>query len=63
MQPSKFHYPLIIYCRCIDDCFVMCFTQAEMGTCFKLLNQQTEHVMLTRETPTENWLAFLNVQL
>ncbi|XGW03988.1 hypothetical protein V3C99_015267 [Haemonchus contortus] len=53
----------IIYCRYIDDCFVVCSTQTEMDTCFELLNRQSEHIKFTREKPAENWLAFLNVQI
>ncbi|VDL75632.1 unnamed protein product [Nippostrongylus brasiliensis] len=51
-----------MYCRYIDDCFVACSTQPEMDTCFKILNEQSQHIRFTREQPTEGWLAFLNVQ-
>ncbi|VDM64183.1 unnamed protein product [Angiostrongylus costaricensis] len=50
-----------LYCRYIDDCFVLCSTQEEMDKCFKLLNKQSEYIKLTREKPKENWLPFLNV--
>ena len=53
----------VLYCRYIDDCFIVSATQIEMNTCFDLFNQQAEHIKLTREKPTENWLAFLNVQV
>ncbi|VDP00898.1 unnamed protein product [Heligmosomoides polygyrus] len=52
-----------IYCRYIDDCFVICPTQLGMDTCLDLLNRQPKHIKFTRERPTENWLAFLNVQV
>ena len=53
----------VLYCRYIDDCFIVCSTQAEMDICFELLNHQSEHIKLTREVPKDNWLAFLNVQV
>lgn len=53
----------LLYCRYIDDYFIVCATQNEMDMCFELLNQQAEHIKLTREKPTDNWLPFLNVQV
>ncbi|EYC18662.1 hypothetical protein Y032_0026g1298 [Ancylostoma ceylanicum] len=52
-----------LYCRYIDDCFIVCPTQAEMDACFDLLNNRSEHIKFTREKPRENWLAFLNIQV
>ncbi|VDP44783.1 unnamed protein product [Heligmosomoides polygyrus] len=65
---SKVENPILervptLHCRYIDDCFILCSTQPELDTCFELLNQQPEHIKLTRKSPTENWLAFLNVEL
>ena len=65
---SKVEAPVIdlrplLYCRYIDDCFVICSTQEEMDKCFELLNEQSEYIRFTREKPKENWLPFLNVQI
>uniref|UniRef100_A0A7I4Y8Y3 Reverse transcriptase domain-containing protein n=1 Tax=Haemonchus contortus TaxID=6289 RepID=A0A7I4Y8Y3_HAECO len=56
-------YLPLLYCRYIDDCFIVCATQKEIDVCFDLLNSQSEHIKLTREKPTGNWLPFLNVQV
>ncbi|EYB93431.1 hypothetical protein Y032_0182g889 [Ancylostoma ceylanicum] len=53
----------LLYCRYIDDCFVICATQAEMDKCFELMNEQSEHIKLTRDTPQNDWLPFLNAQI
>ncbi|EYC29522.1 hypothetical protein Y032_0006g3016 [Ancylostoma ceylanicum] len=53
----------LLYCRYIDDCFVICATQADMDKCFQLMNEQSEHIKLTRDKPTDGWLSFLNVQV
>ncbi|EYC07940.1 hypothetical protein Y032_0068g213 [Ancylostoma ceylanicum] len=53
----------LLYCRYIDDCFVICATQAEMDKCFELMNEQSEHIKLTRDTPRNDWLPFLNAQI
>ncbi|EYC44211.1 hypothetical protein Y032_0468g2007 [Ancylostoma ceylanicum] len=53
----------LLYCRYIDDCFVVCTTQEEMDMCFELLNNQSEHIKFTREKPKNDWLPFLNVQV
>ncbi|KAK6726224.1 hypothetical protein RB195_004505 [Necator americanus] len=53
----------LFYSRYIDDCFVICVTQAEMDKCFGLLNRQSEHIKLAREKPQDNWLPFLNIQV
>ncbi|VDP33626.1 unnamed protein product [Heligmosomoides polygyrus] len=56
---SKVEAPVLdrmptIYCRYIDDCFIVCPTQHEMDTCFELLNRQSAHIRFTREKPKEN---------
>ncbi|KAK6735197.1 hypothetical protein RB195_018401 [Necator americanus] len=51
----------LFYSRYIDDCFVICATQAEMDKCFDLL--KSEHIKLAREKPQGNWLPFLNIQV
>ncbi|KAK6729103.1 hypothetical protein RB195_006259 [Necator americanus] len=53
----------LFYSRYIDDCFVICATQAEMDKCFDLLDRQSEHIKLAREKPQSNWLPFLNIQV
>ncbi|EYC27489.1 hypothetical protein Y032_0009g757 [Ancylostoma ceylanicum] len=52
----------LLYCRYIDDCFIVCSTQTEMDRLFELMNEQSEHIKLTREKPKQDWLPFLNVQ-
>uniref|UniRef100_A0A0K0DP55 Reverse transcriptase domain-containing protein n=1 Tax=Angiostrongylus cantonensis TaxID=6313 RepID=A0A0K0DP55_ANGCA len=44
----------LLYCRYIDDCFVLHSSQKEMGKCFELLNEQSEYIKFTREKPKEN---------
>ncbi|XGW09626.1 hypothetical protein V3C99_011701 [Haemonchus contortus] len=53
----------MLYCRYIDDCFIVCSTQDEVDLCFDLLNAQSERIKVTREKPHEEWLPFLNVQV
>ncbi|KAK6749016.1 hypothetical protein RB195_001558 [Necator americanus] len=65
---TKIEKPIIdrkplLYYRYIDDCCVVCSTQAELDACFNLLNQQCPHIKFTRERPIDNWLAFLNVHI
>ncbi|VDM63570.1 unnamed protein product [Angiostrongylus costaricensis] len=44
----------LLYCRYVDDCFVLCSTQEEMDKCFELLNEQTEYIKFIQEKPREN---------
>ncbi|WKY02527.1 hypothetical protein Q1695_016084 [Nippostrongylus brasiliensis] len=65
---SKIETPVLerkplLYCRYIDDCFIVCATQNEMDLCFELLNNQAESIKLTREKPTGRWLPYLNVEV
>ncbi|EYC07296.1 hypothetical protein Y032_0071g578 [Ancylostoma ceylanicum] len=65
---SKIEAPVLarlplMYCRYIDDCCIVTSTQSEMDECFSILNQQSEHISFTRETPKDGWLAFLNTQV
>ncbi|EYC04303.1 hypothetical protein Y032_0088g2132 [Ancylostoma ceylanicum] len=53
----------LLYCRYIDDCFVIYTTQAEMDKCFELMNEQSGHIKLTKDTSQNDWLPFLNVQI
>ncbi|KAK6745282.1 hypothetical protein RB195_011792 [Necator americanus] len=53
----------LLYCRYIDDCFLVCSSQAEMDNCFKILNEQSEYITFTRDKPKGEWLPFLNVQV
>ncbi|EYB97663.1 hypothetical protein Y032_0139g2150 [Ancylostoma ceylanicum] len=34
-----------------------------MDECFRILNEQSQYIRLTRETPQEGWLPYLNTQL
>ncbi|VDL71734.1 unnamed protein product [Nippostrongylus brasiliensis] len=65
---SKIETPILerkplLYCRFIDDCFIVCATQGEMDLCLELLNSQAENIKLTREKPTGRWMPYLNVQV
>ncbi|EYC36514.1 hypothetical protein Y032_0889g2883 [Ancylostoma ceylanicum] len=53
----------VLCCRYIDDCCVITSTQSEMGECFRILNQQSQYIRLTREKPHNGWLPFLNTQI
>ncbi|VDP27841.1 unnamed protein product [Heligmosomoides polygyrus] len=64
---SKIEAPVLsrlplLYCRYVDDCFIVCSTQDEMDRCFEIMNSQSDYISLTMETPCGNWLPFLNVQ-
>ncbi|EYC44537.1 hypothetical protein Y032_0458g1830 [Ancylostoma ceylanicum] len=61
-EPVLSRFPLM-YCRYIDDCCIVTSTQSEMDECFKILNQQSQYIKLTRETPRDGWLPYLNTQL
>ena len=61
-EPVLARLPLM-YCRYIDDCCVITSTQSEMDACFKILNEQSEYIKLTREEPRNGWLSFLNTQI
>uniref|UniRef100_A0A7I4Z2R7 Reverse transcriptase domain-containing protein n=1 Tax=Haemonchus contortus TaxID=6289 RepID=A0A7I4Z2R7_HAECO len=61
-QPVLARLP-IMYCRYIDDCFVITSTQSEMDELFNILNSQSQYIKLTREVPHEGWLPFLNTQV
>ncbi|VDM64294.1 unnamed protein product [Angiostrongylus costaricensis] len=49
----------LLYCRYVDDWFVLCSTQEEMDKCFELLNAPSEYIKFTRGKPKEKWLPFL----
>ena len=61
-EPVLARLPLM-YCRYIDDCCIITSTQSEMDECFRILNEQSEYIKLTRETPRDGWLSFLNTQI
>ncbi|EYC43981.1 hypothetical protein Y032_0475g2123 [Ancylostoma ceylanicum] len=61
-EPVLARLPLM-YCRYIDDCCIVTSTQSEMDECFNILNQQSQHIKLTREKPKDGWLAYLNTQI
>ncbi|EYB87797.1 hypothetical protein Y032_0257g408 [Ancylostoma ceylanicum] len=61
-QPVLARMPLM-YCRYIDDCCIVTSTQSEMDECFEVLNQQSQYIRLTRESPHNGWLPYLNTQV
>ncbi|VDL72529.1 unnamed protein product [Nippostrongylus brasiliensis] len=61
-EPVLARRPLL-YCRYVDDCFVVTSTQSEMDECFRIMNEQSQHIKLTREVPKNGWLPFLNTQV
>ncbi|EYB83376.1 hypothetical protein Y032_0337g2918 [Ancylostoma ceylanicum] len=61
-KPVLSRFPLM-YCRYIDDCCIVTLTQSEMDECFEILNQLSQYMKLTRETPHDGWLPYLNTQL
>ena len=61
-EPVLARLPLM-YCRYIDDCCVVTSTQPEMNECFRILNEQSQHIKLTRERPRDGWLPYLNTQI
>ena len=52
-----------MYCRYIDDCYIVTSTQSEMDECFRILNEQSQYITFTRERPRNGWLPYLNTQL
>ncbi|KAK6764092.1 hypothetical protein RB195_024426 [Necator americanus] len=52
-----------MYCRYIDDCFIITSTQSEMDECFRTLNERSQYIKLTREQPKGGWLPYLNAQI
>ncbi|EYC11702.1 hypothetical protein Y032_0050g2055 [Ancylostoma ceylanicum] len=52
-----------MYCRYIDDCCIVTSTQSEMDECFRILNQQSQYIKFTRETPKNGWLPYLNTKV
>lgn len=61
-EPVLARLPLM-YCRYIDDCLIMTSTQSEMDECFRLMNEQSSYIKLTREVPRDGWLPYLNTQV
>ncbi|EYC28070.1 hypothetical protein Y032_0008g316 [Ancylostoma ceylanicum] len=49
-EPVLSRFPLR-YCRYIDECYIVTSTQTGMDECFRILNQQSQYIKLTRETP------------
>ncbi|EYB97674.1 hypothetical protein Y032_0138g2050 [Ancylostoma ceylanicum] len=65
---SKVEEPVLarmpqMYCRYIDDCCIITSTQSEMDECFRILNQQSQYIKFTRETPEDGWLPYLNAKV
>ncbi|KAK6760185.1 hypothetical protein RB195_021614 [Necator americanus] len=65
---SRIEQPVIgrlpqMYCRYIDDCFIITSTQSEMDECYRILNERSQYIKLTREQPRDGWLRYLNAQI
>ena len=52
-----------MYCRYLDDCFIATSTQSEIDECFRIMNEQSPYIKLTRQTSRNGWLPYLNVQV
>ncbi|EYB86748.1 hypothetical protein Y032_0273g968 [Ancylostoma ceylanicum] len=61
-QPVLARMPQM-YCRYIDDCCLVTSTQSEMDECFRILNQHSQYIRLTREAPQDGWLPYLNTKV
>ncbi|XGW33623.1 hypothetical protein V3C99_017772, partial [Haemonchus contortus] len=61
-EPVLARLPLM-YCRYIDDCCIVTSTQSEMDECFRIMNEQSPYITLTREIPQDGWLPYLNTQI
>ncbi|EYC17379.1 hypothetical protein Y032_0031g2439 [Ancylostoma ceylanicum] len=61
-EPVLSRFPLM-YCRYIGDCCIVTSTQSGMDECFRILNQQSQYIKLTRETPRHGWFPYLNTPL
>ncbi|EYC37911.1 hypothetical protein Y032_0757g2096 [Ancylostoma ceylanicum] len=61
-EPVLSRRPLM-YCRYIDDCCIVTSTQSEMDERFRILNQQSQYISLTKEKLCESWLPYVNTQL
>ena len=61
-KPVLARLPLL-HCRYIDDCCIVTSTQSEMDECFKIMNEQSQYIKLTREVPQNGWLPYLNTQI
>ncbi|KAK6766069.1 hypothetical protein RB195_025777 [Necator americanus] len=56
---SRIEQPVIerlpqMYCRYIDDCFIITSTQSEIDECFRILNERSQYIKLTREQPKDD---------
>ncbi|VDO30958.1 unnamed protein product [Haemonchus placei] len=56
-QPVLARLP-IMYCRYIDDRFVITSTQSETDELFNILNSQSQYIKLTREALHEDGCPF-----
>ncbi|KAK6761080.1 hypothetical protein RB195_022228 [Necator americanus] len=52
-----------MYSRYIDGCCTITSTESEMDKCFRILNQQSQYIRLTRETLKEGWHPYLKTQI
>ncbi|XGW14738.1 hypothetical protein V3C99_000757, partial [Haemonchus contortus] len=61
-QPVMARLPLMS-CRYTDDCFIVTLTLSEMDECFRIMNEPSPYIRLTREVPQDGWLPYLNTQI
>uniref|UniRef100_A0A7I4YFU5 Reverse transcriptase domain-containing protein n=1 Tax=Haemonchus contortus TaxID=6289 RepID=A0A7I4YFU5_HAECO len=61
-EPVMARLPLMS-CRYIDDCFIVTSTLSEMDECFRMMNEPSPYIRLTREVPQDGWLPYLNTQI
>ena len=53
----------ILYCRYIDDCFVVAHSADQFQMLLDSLNNRDLYITLTSELPNNGWLPFLNVEV
>ncbi|VDO28087.1 unnamed protein product [Haemonchus placei] len=53
----------LMYCRYIDDRFAVTSTQFEMDECFYIMNEQSQHIKLTREVPRDGCFPYLDTRV
>uniref|UniRef100_A0A1I7T7V9 GIY-YIG domain-containing protein n=1 Tax=Caenorhabditis tropicalis TaxID=1561998 RepID=A0A1I7T7V9_9PELO len=60
--PSKCH-PTLLFKRYIDDYLIITDDRDTLDAIFRSLTSQDRHIKLTRETPNNGWLPFLNCEI
>ncbi|VDO07567.1 unnamed protein product [Haemonchus placei] len=52
-----------MYCRCTDDCCIVTSVQSVMDECFRIMNEQSQYIRLTRGILQDGRLSYLNTQI